>query len=79
MNDNHDVVTALRFDVELSLTGPIPALVNKKAAALLRMIADRLEDGDFEEGSEFVDVNDENGKSVGEIYVDYGHLVTHSA
>lgn len=77
MNDNHDVVTALRFDVELSLTGPIPALVNKKAAALLRMIAERLENGEFEAGSEFLDVNDENGKSVGEIYVDYANLITH--
>ncbi len=74
MNDNHDVVTALRFDVELSLIGPIPALVNRKAAALLSMIAVRLGRWRFE-GSEFADVNDENGKSVGEIYVNYANVI----
>jgi len=77
MNDNHDVMTALKFDVELSLTAPIPALVNKKAAAVLRSIADRLEKGEFEEGTDFVEVNDESGKQVGEIYVDYADLITH--
>ncbi len=60
-NDNSEIVTALRFDVELTLTGPIPAVVNKKAAALLRVIADRLENGEFEEGLDFVDVHDGNG------------------
>jgi len=50
--------------------------VNKKAAALLKSIADRLEKGEFEEGSEFVEVNDENGNQVGEIFVDYADLIT---
>lgn len=77
MNDNNEVVTALRLDVELSLSGPIPASVNKQAAALLRSVADRVEKGEFEEGSDFIELTDENGIRVGEIYVDYADLITH--
>ena len=43
MNDNDELVTVLKCDVELNFTGPIPALVNKRAATVLRVLADRLE------------------------------------
>lgn len=73
MNDNDELVTVLKCDVELNLTGPIPALVNKRAAAVLRSLADRLEKDGFEDG--FHPVKDESGEEVGEIYVDYSGMM----
>ncbi len=69
MNDNDEFVTHLKCDVELNITGPVLALVNKRVAAVLRSLADRLEKDEFEDG--FHPVNDENGDKVGELYVDY--------
>ncbi|MBB3389161.1 hypothetical protein FHT82_001884 [Rhizobium sp. BK275] len=73
MNDNDEMVTVLKCDVELNFTGPIPALVNKRAAAVLRSLAERLEKDEFEDG--FHPVKDENGEEVGEIYVDYSGMM----
>ncbi|WP_155951289.1 hypothetical protein [Rhizobium mesoamericanum] len=75
MNDNDEAVTVLKFDVELNLSGPIPALVNKQAAALLRSLADRLEKDDFEDG--FEKINDKDGNEIGEVYVDYSDMITY--
>ncbi|MGO8105209.1 hypothetical protein AB9F46_32990 [Rhizobium leguminosarum] len=74
MNDNEEAVTVLKLDIELNLTGPMQALVNKQAAALLRSVADRLEKDDFQDG--FEEINDENGNQIGEIYVDYSDMIT---
>ncbi|ANP87437.1 MULTISPECIES: hypothetical protein [Rhizobium] len=75
MNDNEEAVTVLKLDIELNLTGPMQALVNKQAAALLRSVADRLEKDDFQDG--FEEINDENGNQIGEIYVDYSDMITY--
>ncbi|MBY3415029.1 hypothetical protein V7794_11590 [Rhizobium laguerreae] len=75
MNDNEEAVTVLKLDNELNLTGPMQALVNKQAAALLRSVADRLEKDDFQDG--FEEINDENGNQIGEIYVDYSDMITY--
>ena len=73
MNDNEEGVTVLKFDVELSVTGPIPALVNKQVAAVLRSLADRLDKDDFEDG--FEKIRDEHGEEIGEVYVDYSEMI----
>ncbi|RXT16917.1 hypothetical protein B5P46_29710 [Rhizobium leguminosarum] len=75
MNDNEEAVTVLKLDIELNLTGPMQALVNKQAAALLRSVADRLEKDDLQDG--FEEINDENGNQIGEIYVDYSDMITY--
>lgn len=72
MNDNEEAVTVLKFDVELNVTGPITAIVNKQAAAVLRSLADRLEKDDFEDG--FEKIQDERGEEIGEVYVDYSEM-----
>jgi hypothetical protein len=51
MNDNEDLVTYLKCDVELNLGGPLIELVNKRAADALRTLADRLEKDDSMTGS----------------------------
>jgi len=59
----------LRCDVELSLSGPNDATMNKWAADALRDVANRLERGELEDG--FVDVKDGVGRKIGTVYVDY--------
>lgn len=59
----------LQCDIELELTGPNSATVDKWAADALRRMADRLEAGQYEDG--FADVKDNVGKSIGRVYVDY--------
>lgn len=59
----------LKCDVELELSGPDVATVNKWAAHALRSLADRVERGEFEDG--FADVPDGVGKKIGTIYIDY--------
>ncbi|MCS3741976.1 hypothetical protein [Rhizobium sp. BK661] len=74
MNDNEEAVTILKFDVELSVSGPITAVVNKRTAAVLRSLADRLEKDDFEDG--FEKITDASGEEIGEVYVDYSEMET---
>lgn len=59
----------LKCDVELELTGPNVASIEKWAADALRALADRLERGEFQDG--FTDAPDRTGKKIGTIYVDY--------
>ena len=42
--DEDDVIPQLQCDIELKLTGPTTATLNKWAADVLRKLADRLED-----------------------------------
>jgi hypothetical protein len=72
MNDNEEGVTVLKLDIELNLTGPVMALVNKQAASILRSIADRLEKEEIEDG--FEDIKDDTGEKIGEIYADYAEM-----
>ncbi|NQV59556.1 MAG: hypothetical protein HQ502_07805 [Alphaproteobacteria bacterium] len=67
MNDNE--VPHLKCDVELAITGPNDATLNKRAADTLRGLADRIENDEFEDGHH--PVEDSVGKSVGTIYVEY--------
>ena len=59
----------LKCDIELNFAGPTAATLNKWAADVLRKLADRIEEEEFEDGHH--SVKDNAGKPVGEIYVDY--------
>jgi len=60
--------------VELAITGPNVATLNKWAADVLRWLADRIEKGEFEDG--FHDLRDNVGKPVGKVYIDYSGELT---
>ncbi|MBL8572840.1 MAG: hypothetical protein JNM13_04110 [Hyphomicrobiaceae bacterium] len=65
-----DGMTAeLQCDIELQLSGPNTATVDKWAADALRRVADQLEAGQYQSG--IADVKDNVGKSIGRVYVDY--------
>ncbi len=71
--DDDDVIPHLKCDVELDLTGPNSATLNKWAADALRKLADRIERDEFETGHH--PVEDNVGKPIGTIYLDhYGEL-----
>lgn len=67
--DDENLILHLKCDVELEFTGPNDATLNKWAAGALRKLADRLERAEFQDG--FHPVNDNVGKPIGTIYVDY--------
>ncbi len=67
--DDDGLITHLKCDVELNLTGVDVAAVNRLAAAELRKLADRLENDEFEDG--FHKIAERIGEAMGEVYVDY--------
>lgn len=67
--DDDNLILHLTCDIELEFTGPNDATINKWAADTLRILADRIEKDEFEEGHH--PVQDTIGKQVGTIYVDY--------
>ncbi len=67
MDDN--LTKYLQCDVELTLSGPSVAVLNKWAADTLRAVADRIEQGGFKDGHH--EVKDRVGKPVGTAYFDY--------
>jgi hypothetical protein len=70
MDGDGEVLTPhLKCDIELEFTGPTVGTINKWAARALRMLADRIEKGGFEDGHH--PVQDSVGKGIGTIYVDY--------
>lgn len=74
MEGDDELIPQLQCDIELILTGPNVATLNKWAADALRKLADRIEKEEFEDGHH--EVKDNVGKSVGTIYVDYsGELI----
>jgi len=69
-DDNGLGVTAgLQCDIELNLSGPNSATINKWVADALRRLADRIERDELDTG--FHDVPDNVGKKIGEIYLDH--------
>jgi len=64
-----EVTLQLQCDIELNFTGPNDATLNKWAADVLRKLADRIEKDEFQDGHH--PVEDNVGKPVGTIYVDY--------
>ncbi len=60
---------ALKCDVELNVSGPNEATINKWIADALRRLADRIEKDELETG--FHDVKDTVGKKIGEVYLDH--------
>ena len=69
-----DVIPHLKCDIELDLSGPNNATINKWVADALRKLADRIEKDEFETG--FHPVTDNVGKKIGEIYLDhYGEII----
>lgn len=67
-----DVTPHLKCDVELDVSGPNYATINKWIAGTLRKLADQIEKDELDSG--FHDAMDSVGKKVGTIYLDhYGH------
>ena len=67
-----DVTPHLKCDIELDVSGPNYATINKWIADALRRLADQIEKDELDTG--FHDVMDSVGKKIGEIYLDhYGH------
>ena len=72
--DDDNVTPHLKCDIKLNLSGPSHATVNKWTADVLRKLADRIEEDEFETGHH--PVEDSVGKNVGEIYLDhYGESI----
>lgn len=59
----------LTCHIELELSGPNIATLNKWCADTLRRLADRIERDEFESGHH--DVSDNVGKPIGTLYVDH--------
>jgi hypothetical protein len=69
MDDDDDVIPYLKCDVEMNLSGPNHATLNKWAADALRRLADSLEKDELEDGHH--DLKDNVGKTIGTFYIDY--------
>lgn len=68
--ENEDgVIPHLKCDVELGVTGPNFASINKWTADALRKLADSIEKDELETG--FHPVKDNIGKKIGEVYLDH--------
>lgn len=68
-----DVTPHLKCDVELDVSGPNDATINKWIADALRRVADQIEKDKLDTG--FHDVVDNVGKKIGTVYLDhYGHI-----
>jgi hypothetical protein len=66
---DEELTPHLQCDVELQITAPNDATLNKWAADALRRAADMIESGKLTDG--FHDVTDKTGKKLGTVYVDY--------
>ena len=74
MTEDDDVIPYLKCDVEMELTGPNDATLNKWAADALRRLADLIESGSLESGHH--DLKDNVGKTIGTVYLDhYGEVI----
>ena len=63
---------AIKCDVEMDLSGPNDASLNKWAADALRRVADSLEKGELDCG----ELKDNVGKTIGTVYIDcYGERI----
>lgn len=72
MEGDEGVTPCLTCHVELDLGGPNYPTIFKWTADALRLLADRIEKGEFEDGS--YPVPDATGKKIGEVYFDhYGY------
>ena len=69
MDDDDDVIPYLKCDVEMNLSGPNHATLNKWAADALRRLADLLEKDELEDGHH--DLKHNVGKTIGTFYIDY--------
>lgn len=69
IHENDGTTPNLKCDVELDITGPNSATINKWAADALRRIADRIEKDEFDSGHH--PVMDSVGKTIGEVYLDH--------
>tara|TARA_R110000787_G_scaffold16622_51_gene51641 strand:+ start:810 stop:1034 length:225 start_codon:yes stop_codon:yes gene_type:complete len=62
----------LKCDIELDVSGPNDATINRWVAGALRKLADQIEKDELDSG--FNDLKDSVGKKIGTIYLDhYGH------
>jgi hypothetical protein len=69
MMEDDRVVPGLKCDVEMDLTGPNDATLNKWAADALRRLADLIESDSLQDGHH--DLKDNVGKVIGTVYIDY--------
>lgn len=68
-DDDDDVIPHLQCDIELNLSGPNYATINKWVADALRKLADRIEKDELDTG--FHPVTDNVGKPIGEVYLNH--------
>ncbi|WP_240233020.1 hypothetical protein [Devosia lacusdianchii] len=64
-----DLISSLKCDVEINISGWDDTEINKRTAAVLRKAAAMVESGDLETG--FIDLREDTGRKVGTIYVDH--------
>jgi hypothetical protein len=68
-----ELIPYLKCDIELNVSAPVETMINKRTADILRQLADRIENDDYEEGHH--PVKDKFGKEVGTVYFDcYGEI-----
>ncbi len=64
-----DGILHLNCEIELDISGPSDAVINKWTAETLRKLADRIERDEIETGHH--PVKDNAGKEIGKIYLDH--------
>jgi len=64
-----DVTPHLKCDIELDISGPKDATINKWIAGALRRLAEQIEKDELDSG--FPDVLDSVGKKIRTIYLDH--------
>ncbi|HEV2557213.1 MAG TPA: hypothetical protein VGU45_01170 [Microvirga sp.] len=67
--DDDEATQRLQCDMELQFTGPDDATVNKRAADMLRKLADRIEKDEY--GTGWHDIKGDDGRLVGKLYLDH--------
>lgn len=63
----------IKCDVELNVSGPAERTVASWTAAALRQIADKLDQGEYEDGHH--KVTDGSGRPIGSVYFDFSEGV----
>ena len=74
MDMDEDTLLHFQCEIELTVVGLTQERADKRGAAALRALADRIEKGEFESGHHLW--KDISGTSFGKIYVDYSESPT---
>jgi hypothetical protein len=69
MPEEGELTTYVKCDVELKVSGPSEKTAIAWTVQALRKVADRLENGEYEDGHH--DVADNSGRPIGSVYFDF--------